>query len=1500
MRKRLLASLASCLLFALVAAPAHAQKAKEAKQALDALTFQDAAVWIAPAPIDADSAVSSQSIEAFRQFRAVQGGAWKMSVDRVTERPALIEGSGLPWIAGAGNDLLHQGARVEEATLVPRQVMVEKALAFLRANPDLFGVRPEDLTVNEVATGPVLDYLYYIHLDWTYHGIPVEGAQIIFRLNHGNLVQLGSDYIGKSIENRSATPNVTLPEAWAITRSFSHGTAKDVTVNPGRLVVIPVSAYPVTEVANPAPIVYRLAWVLSFHRPDVMGTWEARIDAHTGAIISFKDVNEYGQIQGGAYATDKPQTALIYPYPFCDYGAGLYANASGGFPGTAGTSTLSGQFVNTNDTCGQASLAANAQGLIDFGTSTGTNCTTPGFGGNGNTHSSRTQYFNVQAIRDKAKAFLTSNAWLNSRLGVNVNLNQTCNAYWDGSSLNFFRSGGGCGNTGELPGVSLHEWGHGLDQNDGGGTGGSGESYADITWMVMGHVSCIGNGFFNAGNCSGYGDPCTGCSGVRDHDYTKHSSGQPHDTAWDNANCSGGGGGPCGGEVHCESAPSSEAAFDLATRDLITWGLDQNSAWMLVDKLWFASRPTSGALFFSCGTNNSCSAGHMYNVFRVVDDCDGNLANGTPHASAINAALGRHTISCSTGVNTDNNCACAALPAPTLSATPGNNSVDLSWTSVAGAASYDVLRNEVGCNNGFIILANTAATNYTDNSVVNGFTYYYRVQARSATPACPYGIVSNCVTVTPVSGPNADYVPGSAVQQSDTGDNDGYPDNCETVTVGFQVINNGLGNLTNVRIPGISSTSASVTVTSSFPIIIGDLNQGQTGSGTFTYQVNGAICAEVLPFTILVTADQMTGNNTGNFSFVAEQDVALVPSLVYDFETGMDGWTVTQGTFNRTNTYGGSSGTFALASSSNLDNQCDGVVSPVIQPTAASTLVVGTHYDIEPFSGGSWWDRANVGALVGATRTVMSPTAGRTYNASGGNGPCALPNDPGWADAAASWADSSGFNIAAFAGQNIQLDVEYGTDAAVNGTGFRIDNIRVTNVMAIVCDAQSDTCGGCPTITVNPASLPNGTVGTPYSQTMTANGGTAPYTFTISSGALPTGLSLNAGTGVISGTPTTAGTYNFTVRATDAAACIGQRAYVVVISGNCPTITLSPAALPSGNVGTPYSQTVTASGGTAPYTYSVSAGTLPTGLALNAGSGVISGTPSATGTFNFTITATDVNSCTGSQGYAVVINPAGCGTITLSPGTLPGGSVGIPYNQTITASGGTAPYTFAVTAGALPTGLAMSAGGVISGTPTAAGTFSFTVTATDNASCSGAQAYQIVIGSAATAVDYVLGEGLGQTNGNRVRVYAGDGTATAVSFIAYSAGQWGTNVASGDVNGATYAEILTGPGPGPTYGPQVRGWDRAGTSMGKINFYAYGTLRYGVNVGASDIDGDNYAEIITGAGPGNVFGPHVRGFNFDNLSVSALAKVSFFAYGTLKFGVNVEDGNVDGDAYGKL
>ncbi len=354
-----------------------------------------------------------------------------------------------------------------------------------------------------------------------------------------------------------------------------------------------------------------------------------------------------------------------------------------------------------------------------------------------------------------------------------MNLNQTCNAYWDGSAVNFFKSGGGCSNTGELPTVFLHEVGHGLDSNDGSpsSTVGSSESYADINAILTTHESCIGVNFIPGQQCSGYGNPCTNCTGIRDADYTKHSysttPAKPSQlSGYTGYHCSTSSSypGPCGYEGHCESYIMSEVGWDLAARDLPAEGYDQATSWMIADRLFFLSRSTSGDAY-SCPSlsgANGCGTSNWFTTFRAVDDDDGNLSNGTPHAAAIYAAFNRHGIACTSVTNTSYS-ACPSIGQPTLTATAGSGSVALSWTGVTNASAYKVLRNEFSVNAGMTIVATVSGTSYTDAAVAPGLTYYYSVQAVGSNDAC-FGPLASVKSAVPGGGtPPATYSISGAV-----------------------------------------------------------------------------------------------------------------------------------------------------------------------------------------------------------------------------------------------------------------------------------------------------------------------------------------------------------------------------------------------------------------------------------------------------------------------------------------------------------------------------------------------------------------------------------------------------------------------------------------------------------------------------------------------------------------------------------------------------------------
>ena len=170
-------------------------------------------------------------------------------------------------------------------------------------------------------------------------------------------------------------------------------------------------------------------------------------------------------------------------------------------------------------------------------------------GGPGNTAASRSAFYELNKLAEQARGWLPGNTWLRSRLVANVNILQTCNAFWNGTTVNFFRSGAGCGNTGEIAAIFDHEWGHGLDDNDANGAiSNSSEGYADIAAIYRLQTSCVGHGFSVGGTPGACGLTTDGtgpnrnenqvgglhcdldCSGVRDADWDKHADHTP-DTA---------------------------------------------------------------------------------------------------------------------------------------------------------------------------------------------------------------------------------------------------------------------------------------------------------------------------------------------------------------------------------------------------------------------------------------------------------------------------------------------------------------------------------------------------------------------------------------------------------------------------------------------------------------------------------------------------------------------------------------------------------------------------------------------------------------------------------------------------------------------------------------------------------------------------------------------------------------------------------------------------------
>jgi putative Ig domain-containing protein/HYDIN/CFA65/VesB family protein len=286
-------------------------------------------------------------------------------------------------------------------------------------------------------------------------------------------------------------------------------------------------------------------------------------------------------------------------------------------------------------------------------------------------------------------------------------------------------------------------------------------------------------------------------------------------------------------------------------------------------------------------------------------------------------------------------------------------------------------------------------------------------------------------------------------------------------------------------------------------------------------------------------------------------------------------------------------------------------------------------------------------------------------------------------------------------------------------------------------------------LSVTSTSLPDVKLNTAYSFSLAASGGVFPYVW--SAANLPAGLTISPD-GVISGQTTEVGVRNVTVTVTDTSSPTVSASATLAL--NVGTLNITSASLKPWTVGVNYAnapeQTLAATGGSGVYAWSIPAGAgagtlnpVP-GLTLDASSGAITGTPTAAGTYDFTVQVADTNTPpnTATKQFSIFIAPA----LSIGTTSLPDGTVGFAYNQSISVTGGRTPYSWALTAGILPTWATFdSQAGTISGTPTSNGTSTFTATVTDASGAKASQVLSLTIGTSGNTGGDGTGAGSGTT-----------------------------------------------------------------------------------------------------------------------------------------------------------
>jgi hypothetical protein len=1042
-----------------------------------------------------DPGIRALGLAAGNSFYDARVGRWS---SLVLSRP-LIPGT------GAGNGLEWNGG------LAPRGVEEWKSAAwnalldYLRANAAHLRLDLDELSSSPRISAHDGGKIIFIHVPRVVDGIPVRDNSIGAAVNHGNLILLGIQRWGDIGANVPRSPGVPAAAAEEAVRAHVRPMTLSAFTKPARLELVPV--------VSGDGIGYRLVWVVTGRIEGDLGTWEGLVDAAGGALLSFQDRNQYidGQITGGAYPVSNDQRPpdgveqSDWPMPFADFtidGVKRFADTGGNMgciPGSISTA-LNGIYLRMLDDCGAINeTGTNGVDLGEGPLASSTDCVVPVGHSAGDTKSSRSGYYELNRIAEQARGHLGAGTgggdWARAQLTANMNILDICNAFWDGATVNFFRSGGGCGNTGEIAAIFDHEWGHGMDNN---GTNpniaGPGEAIADIYAALRLNTSCVGRGFFLNETCGGYGDACdgtpqNGCTGVRDIDYINHRCDAPHTISWilngfTDGECAGPGGapgcpavgstGPCGRETHCEGYVMAETGWDLMTRDLLDspFNYDSQTAHEIAARLLYLGAQPVGN-WYTCSVGGGCSATGGYLSLLAVDDDNGNLSDGTPHMSAIFAAFERHEIHCATPGVQNSGCAGAPAAAPIVTLEGQDRSVQLTWNAVPGATKYVVYRGEGvnPCDMGKVVAGETNGLSFLDTGLMNGRDYSYAVAAVGASDTC-MGPLSTCQAEAPVAGPNMAILDGFGLAG---GDGDPFLDNCEVSTISVTVNNSGAGDLTNVRIVSITPvTHPLTTVLTPLPApVSASLASCTTADAAFQIQAEGLTFDGFTDIVVEVAADELGGDTRSKLIRIQhnESDLEFVSSRTFSFEVDEEGWETVSGTFVRT-TGSGANGTNAhMSSSSELDNQCDITRSPLFILTNTSTMTMRMRYDIELQSGGQYWDRANVSLYDPAdgTRTVLVPSSGRPYSVpnGAGNGVCGTTGQAGWNGTTPSfpnlWYDAS-FNAAAFnpggafTDRVAQLQINFGTDESVVGEGYDFDQVAITDFYNQVPDAHGDDC----------------------------------------------------------------------------------------------------------------------------------------------------------------------------------------------------------------------------------------------------------------------------------------------------------------------------------------------------------------------------------------------------------------------------------------------------------
>ncbi len=661
-----------------------------------------------------------------------------------------------------------------------------------------------------------------------------------------------------------------------------------------------------------------------------------------------------------------------------------------------------------------------------------------------------------------------------------------------------------------------------------------------------------------------------------------------------------------------------------------------------------------------------------------------------------------------------------AVPdAPTaVSAASGDGEATVSFTAPVNTGTTPISSYTVTADPGGAATTGGSSP-ITVKGLTNGTAYTFKVTATNSIGPGPASNASN--SVTPKPAPIADAVTATVAANS----------SANPIALSLS------GGAADAVAIGTQPTHGTVSV--SGLAITYTPTPGYSGSDSFTYTAT---------------------NTTGTSAAALVTITVSAPTLTFSPPAG----TLPGGT--AATAYGGATVT-AAAGTAPYTYAVNGTLPDGLTLDQASGLISGT-----PTAAGDYTFTVTATDANNATGTaaysiaiaVQAPTVGdvsATVAANSTANAVALDLGGGVADTLAIGTSPS-HGTASVSGLAISYTPTPGYSGSDSFTYTATNTTGTSNAATVTITVSA------PTLSFSPVAgaLPGGTAKTAYSGvTVAASAGTAPYIYAVN-GTLPDGLTLDPASGLISGTPLTAGDYPFTITATDANNATGTAAYSIAIAVEAPT---------TGNV----SATVAANSTANPVTPDLGGGiadTLTIGTQATHGTASVSGlaitytpTPGYSGSDRFTYTATNA---TGTSKASTVTITITAPTLSFSPsaGTLTEGIVATAYDVTLVASAGTAPYRYAVTSGALPAGLALDGiTGRISGMPTTAGSYNFTVTATDANNATGTASYSIAIVLQAPTANDVRATVAANSAANPIRLDLTGGPANSVAVGAQPA-----------------------------------------------------------------------------------------------------------------------------------